>query len=390
MDVRRVKRHTNECYRVGVDVSCLCEPLTGIGRYAFEIVSRIIQTRHTWFLYSPRRILQGGWESKNIEIREGNLPKRFFRMIWAQTFLPAQVKADKLDLFWSPVHRLPYLLPNNVAKVVSIHDLVWKHAPHTMRPLNQIMDRLCMPAAVRHADKVITVSESTRLDLIREVPNSEGKTSTIYLGSPGLASVLGEKKPAQDICEGPYFLFVGTLEPRKNLPALLRAYSRLALSTQRKAALFIVGGKGWGSAGIGNLLSELNIHERVHFLGYVNDDLLDQLYRHSLFLAMPSLYEGFGLPLLEAMARGIPVLTSNCSSMPEVVGDAGHLVDPTSVDSIRDGLKELIENHTYRNDLAMKSYVQAKKFDWDASARLTMTAFEKVIEGRRLGSPTPK
>jgi glycosyltransferase involved in cell wall biosynthesis len=180
----------------------------------------------------------------------------------------------------------------------------------------------------------------------------------------------------------PYFLFLGTLEPRKNLIRLLTAYSHLSDSIKDQATLVIAGGKGWGGIDINDTVDDLGLAKYVRILGYVDESILATLYAHALFLAMPSLYEGFGLPLVEAMVRGTPVLTSNNSSMPEVAGNAGLLIDPLDTQSIKNGLEELISNHNFREALADNARANVTRFNWDNAAKQLVSVFETAIAGR--------
>ena len=370
-------------FRIGVDASLLSEPVTGIGRYTCEILSRLIPMGHEWFLYSHRPIMVGSWKFNNVHLRTGNIPKRLLRMLWVQSVMPLQAARDRVDLFWSPAHRLPSLLPAQIARVVTIHDLVWKHAGETMRPLSRWLDATLMPEAVRLADRVITVSAHTAEDLIKEIPNAQGKVHSISLGASQLASATSRESLASLGLDEPYFLFVGTLEPRKNLVRLLEAFSRLPDSLKQRAVLAIAGGLGWGSVNADMIAEKFGIKDRVRILGYVSEEQLATLYTHALFLSMPSLYEGFGLPLLEAMSRGTPVLTSNCASMPEVAGDAGILIDPHDVNSISQGLSILLGNDMQRNVLACRAMANAERFSWDRAAEETLQIFNDAITIKR-------
>ncbi len=178
-------------------------------------------------------------------------------------------------------------------------------------------------------------------------------------------------------------MFVGTLEPRKNLFRLLGSYAQLSGSVKNLAHFVIVGGKGWCGVDIDKTIRNLGLKHYVHVLGYVDNITLTSLYRHALFLALPSLYEGFGLPLVEAMSHGTPVLTSNNSSMPEITGNAGLLVNPLSVASIQDGLQKLILNDDFRAILASRTKDSVKRFDWDISASKLVDVFKRAIELRR-------
>ena len=371
-------------YRIGVDARLLAEEVTGIGRYTVEVLSRLTLAGHEWFLYSHQPIIVGKWEMSNVHLRTDNFPGRGLRMLWAQSVMPFRAWRDEIDLFWSPAHRLPSLLPTRVARVVTVHDLVWKHAGETMRPMSRWLDSILMPEAVRLADRVITVSGHTAEDLLREMPNARGKVSPIPLGTSFLAPAASRESLTSLGLTEPYFLFVGTLEPRKNLTRLLEAFARLPDSLRSRAVLAIAGGKGWGGVDVATIAERFGIGDRVRVLGYVDDSQLATLYAHALFLAMPSLYEGFGLPLLEAMSHGTPVLTSNCASMPEVAGDAGVLVDPCDVDSVAHGLSELLSHDARRNALACLAKTHAASFSWDRAAEDTLRIFVDAIGARKL------
>jgi glycosyltransferase involved in cell wall biosynthesis len=372
-------------YRIGIDARALSVEVSGIGRYNAEVLSRLVEMGHEWFLYSNRPLTLGDWDRPNVRIRTAGISHAYLRMLWAQTVMPWWASQDRLDLFWSPLHRLPLVMPPDLAQVVTIHDLVWKHAGQTMRPLNRWLDKTLMPLAVRAADRVIAVSESTACDIKREMPSEAGKILTIPLG----ASELGDPGSMESLAalglSGPYFLFVGTLEPRKNLGRLLEAWSRLPPASGGGAVLAVVGGEGWGGVNVSAMVTALGLKDRVRVLGFVNDQQLSSLYTHALFLAMPSLYEGFGLPILEATSRGVPVLTSNTASMPEVAGDAGCLVSPLDVESIAVGIAQMLEDPKFRVELARRALVSAQRYSWDSSAQRTMAVFDEVITSRRAG-----
>ena len=370
-------------YRIGVDARQLSTQVSGIGRYNAEILSRLVQMGHDWFLYSHRPLVLGDWDRPNVHVRTAGISHTYLRMLWSQSVMPWWASQGGLDLFWSPLHRLPLVMPPGLARVVTIHDLVWRHAGQTMRPLNRWLDETLMPHAVRASDRVVAVSASTAADIEHEMPFAAGRVHAIPLG----AAELGEPGPRESLealgLSGPYFLFVGTLEPRKNLGRLLKAWSRLPPGLAGGAVLAVAGGAGWGGVDVQAMVLRLGLQERVRVLGFVSDQQLATLYAHALFLAMPSLYEGFGLPLLEATSRGVPVLTSDIASMPEVAGDAGVLVSPLDVDSIARGLAQMLGEPKFRSGLADRALASAQRFSWDRSARRTMEVFEEAIEARR-------
>lgn len=370
-------------YRIGVDARLLSEAVTGIGRYTHEMLAALIGHGHLWTLYSHRPIVVGHWERQNVRVCAANLPRRGFGIVWGQSVLPWRAAQDDIELFWAPTHRLPRYLPARMARVVTIHDLVWKHAGQTMRPLSRWLDAKLMPEAVRLADRVIAVSEHTARDLLAEFPEAEGKVRVVPLG----VSALPEPSPLATLqalgIDSPFFLFVGTLEPRKNLYRLLEAYASLPDSARSSARMVIAGGKGWGGVDVPSIAAQFNVSDRIRVIGHASDALLSTLYTHALFLAMPSLYEGFGLPLVEAMSMGTPVLTSNCSSMPEVAGDAGLLVDPSDVNSISGGLLAMIMDHSMRRRLAGKAQMTAARYTWEKAAEATLRIFDEAVQARK-------
>lgn len=370
-------------YRIGVDARQLSTQVSGIGRYNAEMLSRLVDMGHEWFLYSHRPLTLGSWDRSNVHVRTAGISHTYLRMLWSQTVMPWWASQDGLDLFWSPLHRLPLVMPSGLARVVTIHDLVWRHAGQTMRPLNRWLDQTLMPPAVRASDRVVAVSDSTACDIEHEMPFAAGRVHAIPLG----AAELGEPGPRESLAtlglSRPYFLFVGTLEPRKNLGRLLEAWSRLPPGLAGGAVLAVAGGAGWGGVDVQAMVLRLGLQDRVRVLGFVSDQQLATLYAHALFLAMPSLYEGFGLPLLEATSRGVPVLTSDIASMPEVAGDAGVLVSPLDVDSLARGLAQMLGEPKFRSELAGRALASAQRFSWDRSARRTMEVFEEAIEARR-------
>jgi glycosyltransferase involved in cell wall biosynthesis len=370
--------------KVGVDARLLSRPLTGIGRYTLEMCLAILNVEGvSLYLYSPaplRTELERGFEA--AVTRYQSFENGFLRQVWGESYLPIWAKKDGVDVFWGPAHRLPHWLPGGMARVVTIHDLVWKCASDTMRPLSRMLEHYQMPFAVRTADTVIAVSQSTADAVIEEFGIGYDKLSIVPPGARLHTKVLPLETLEQFGIKPPYFLFVGTLEPRKNLIRLLTAYSRLSESLKSHAMLVIAGSEGWGGINIDKTVADLGLENHVRLLGFVEESTLSALYANALFLAMPSLYEGFGLPLVEAMVHGTPVLTSNNSSMPEVAGDAGLLVDALDISSIENGLSKLIGDEVIRNELALNSIKNASRFNWDQSARKLIAVFEKVIGNR--------
>ncbi|WP_296556941.1 glycosyltransferase family 1 protein [Pigmentiphaga sp.] len=368
--------------RIGVDARPLLKQVTGIGRYTVELLRELQRLEQDIFLYAPERFARGSYNYTNVHARTAcPVRGRVAKTLWAQTVLPYLVTRDGVDVFWGAAHRLPPLLSRSCARVVTIHDLVWKHAGETMRMTSRLAERVLMPGAVRQADLIMANSQSTANDIEEEFPAARGKVRVVYPGTALLArpesaaalSTLGVRLP--------YCLFVGTLEPRKNLRRLLGAFASLPDADRRGTQLVVVGGNGWGGVDVPSLLRELHLEADVAAIGYVSDTQLSTLYAHARFVAMPSLYEGFGFPLVEAMSFGVPVLTSRASSMPEVAADAGVIVDPLDEADIAAGMQRLLIDDALHQSLAIRAQANAARFSWDKTAR---EALEVFAEARRI------
>lgn len=381
--------------KVGVDARLLARPLTGIGLSILEICRAISKMQNISIqLYSSEPFQNGVmFNLDRVSSRTAFCQSTIFRQLWSETYLPYWAKKDNVDLFWGPAHRLPRWLPKQMARVVTVHDLVWKDVPQSMRMSTRLSEACHMPFAIRSADQVVAVSQATADAVMREFAVDPDKLTVVPLGTrmvrPGqspLSEGADKIKPdgiKQHKINQPYFLFVGTLEPRKNLVRLLHAYCKLSELIRDKVLFVIAGAKGWGGVDIARTIDKLGLKNHVRLLGYVGETTLSELYANCLFLAMPSLYEGFGLPIVEAMSYGKPVVTSNNSSMPEVAGDAGIFVDPLDTDSIRDGLEKMIAEKPLRNKLASRAKENAARFNWDTSAAKLVEIFKKAILVRR-------
>lgn len=369
--------------KIGIDARLLAMRITGTGRYTSELSRALMNFPEEFFLYTPAPPVVGDWSQPNVHVRSNRMYSRPARMLWAQTVLPYSAARDGLDLFWGASHRLPPNLPGRMAQVVTIHDLVWKYAAETMRPIPRILERNLMPRAVKNADRIIASSSSTAQAIEAEFPLARGKVRVVLPGTTLMTAPLDRASLVPLGIDRPYFLFVGTLEPRKNLSRLLDAYANLPSAVREQNQLVVVGGKGWGGVNITQLLEARGLDPYVVVPGYVSDAQLSSLYAHARFLALPALYEGFGLPLVEAMVHGVPVLTSNSSSLPEVAGDAGLLVDPLDVTAITAGMLRLLCDDAFHAELAARARPNAARFSWTKAAKETLEVFEEAVQERR-------
>ena len=372
--------------RIGIDASALATPVAGIGRYTAEIIRALQPCGHDFFLYAHKPPQAFAPQSHNLHYRHHQKASAWGKLAWSQTQLPRWATQDRLDIFWGMAHRLPPCLPEQIPKIVTIHDLVWKHAPRTMRPLNRLLESVLMPRAIRRANTVIAVSNATAQDIAQEWPQHAHKTRIVYPGvkqADSHAVALPCPSELKLLGGRPFYLFVGTLEPRKNLERLLQAVARLPESIKNTHALVIAGGRGWGRFEASNTIRQQCLENHVILTGHISEEALTWLYQNTLFLVMPSLYEGFGFPLVEAMQHGKAVMTSCTSSMPEVAGKAGLLIDPYTIASIHAGLMQLLGNPELRHHLAQHAQKQALQFQWAQAAYAMQDIFSHLLTERK-------
>ena len=357
--------------RIGVDIRPLCVPTFGIGRYTRAILDRLVlEPGIDWFFYADRPVLHGYSAHQNVTERSFDDWSRSRSLFRSQVAFSRWASQDRINLFWSPRHHLPMFLPASVKTVVTIHDLVWRLFPETMNRSNLWLERVLMPVSVGRADHLICVSESTTRDLGEFMPGVTAKVSVVPEAAEKLPGIVRDTG-------APYFLFVGTLEPRKNLGRLLEAYA-IATAKGLKQPLLIAGAQGW-KTDLVKLVTQLGLHDRVEILGRVEEEVLHQRLAGATALCLPSLYEGFGLPALEAMMYGTPVIGANVSSIPEVVGDAGVLIDPYSVKAIAEALLLLATDATLRQQLSEAALARSQQFSWDRAASETLGVFRSVL-----------
>ena len=367
---------------IGIDASrTVVARRTGTERYSLEITRALIESapEHQFVLYfnqpPPPGLLPGGGR-----VRWRVIPAR---RLWSVGRLSLELRARPPDVLFVPAHSLPPLAPS--ASVATIHDLGYLAFPGEHPPATRLLRDAANRWSAARARRVIAISAATQRDLVRCYGTPLEKIDVVHHGhDPAFRSVLDrgllEAVRARHGLDVPYVLFVGTLHPRKNLERLLRAFDRVVGRVQQPLTLALAGGIGWHEGRLRRALAALRAPDRVRVLGYVPDQDLPALMSGALALAFPSLYEGFGLPALEAMACGTPVLASNTSSLPEVVGDAGLLVGPLDVDAIANGLERLVQDADLRRELAARGLSRAAGFTWERAARATLAVLGKAAE----------
>jgi glycosyltransferase involved in cell wall biosynthesis len=352
--------------RIAVDARPLSLPGTGIYRYTRELLTRMARLGGEWYLYSPQPYDTTVLELPNVRHRQMKLPSLPGAGQLGQLLYPKWLREDEIDVFWSPRHHLPPGLPRSVRSVVSIHDLVWVAHPETMPRLSRFGESLQMPYALKRADRVLALSDFTAGELLKKYPGLAPRITTVSPAShlPVIDTIAAKPQPEM---RAP-FLFVGTMEPRKNLGRLIAAYRQYVDAVAEPRRLQIVGGPGWGGVRPQELIADYGLGGQVEIHGKVDDKTLYQLYRAAHCLVLPSLYEGFGLPIIEALSQGVPVITSRDSAMSEAAGPAGLLVDPCSPASIAAALQTISEDQDVYRTLEGLTLEQCMRYDWQQSA----------------------
>lgn len=307
---------------------------------------------------------------ENIVVR--NYPKipgyKAYRMFLS---LPRKLSRMNVDAVVEPAHFGPFNLPSRIKRVTVIHDLTPIKYPHFHRFHSQLLQRVFLKGILKRANLIIANSRSTLNDVIQYLPSANDKTEYIYLGKdPIFKRTLNDEliEEKYDLHQ-PYCLYIGTIEPRKNLLTLLKAFEVLKQEHNSTLELVIGGQSGWKSK---NFFMELDKHpfrKDIRLLGYIQREDMPSIYSHARVFIFPSLYEGFGMPVLEAMSCGTPCIVADNSSLPEVGGLASDTFDTKDFNSLAALIHRYENDHTYRDDRSSLAITQAKQFSWDNYAR---------------------
>ncbi len=377
---------------IGIDASrALRAQRTGTEHYSLEIIQHLLAlpetTQHRLRLYVDQAIPADSTLLRAIAAFEQQPTAQPVeicllqaRRLWTHLQLAREVTRNPPDVLFIPAHVIPFVLPIRrlPPSVVTIHDLGYHFYPEThtwqQRSYLQWSTRWNAFAAKR----VIAISHATARDLQELYAVSANKIQVIYEGTRSLALAENAEATLKKFdCTRPYALFLGTIQPRKNLERVLRAYAQIC--EQVPWDLLLAGKPGWHSASLYELRESLKLGNRVRFLGYVSEQESSNLLSNALFFCFPSLFEGFGLPVLEAQAQGVAVITSNNSSIPEVAGNAAILVDPTDIDAIAQAMLQVSQDEALRQRLIVAGYANIKRFSWQKAARETLAALQEAM-----------
>jgi glycosyltransferase involved in cell wall biosynthesis len=357
--------------RIAIDASrCTVARVTGTENYAIQLIRALIRlnTKHQITLYfrdQPRADLLPA--SSLVEQRV--IP---FQRMWTHLRFAAALWQDKPDVTFVPAHTLPFIFPGRA--VATVHDLGFKYFPQAHPASQRLYLDWTTGYSARRADIILADSRATADDLHKYYGTSPAKIRVVYPGIDkpvvsDIEAVLQKYKIPER-----YFLFIGTLQPRKNIARLVQAYTLWRKQNPNDpATLVLAGGQGWlyDPAWVTGV-------EGIQLTGYIEDNDKGALYAGALALVFPSLYEGFGFPILEAMSCGTPVIASSTSSLPELVGDAGLLVDPMNIEAIASAMNQLSNDENLRQTYQQRGYEQVKKFTWETAAQQLLAAFESL------------
>lgn len=362
--------------KIGIDIKILAEKRTGIGNYLESILKKLPENNFEFYCFSHKKI-NLDLKKKNFYFIHSNFKSSIGRQIWSQTILPYLLIKNKIDLFWSPAHRIPFLISKKIKTVVTIHDLVWFFYGNTMRKFSFWLDKMLMPYAIKTADLIISVSKNTKNDILNIFKVKKNKVIVSYLGSKTFRQPNNIKKKST------YYnciLLVATNDPRKNIYKTIDAYSRLNDKLKLKHNLVIVGSRGWNRKNISTYITNFKLKKFVKHLGYVNEYNLGLLYSNCKCLILASKFEGFGLPLVEAMSFDKPQITSKNSSMLEISKSTALFVNPNSVYDINQKLNLILNNKSIYKNLSHNCQIKKKFFSWEKTASITIKIFEQLLK----------
>ncbi len=356
------------------------ERKVGIGEYAYQLITQLYDLR---FTIQDVRFVIYLKDKPNSELPKEDEKWKYIivgpKKLWTQIGLPLYLFTHfpRPNVFFTPTHYAPRFSP--VPTAISVMDLSYLHFPELFAKKDLYQLTNWTEYSVKNATKIFTISNASRDDIIKQYKVKQEKVIVTYPGIKHAISNMNNALGKKDLQEkfgikDKYILFVGTLQPRKNIVRLIEAFSNVKrqTSTDKGLQLVVVGKKGWLYEGILAAPKKFGVEEDVKFLDFVGDEDLPSLYKHALCYVLPSLYEGFGLPVIEAMKYGCPVITSNVSSLPEAGGDAAMYVDPLDSNDIAGKIEKVISSPTLREEMVKKGYTHIQKFSWEKAAKETL------------------
>ena len=374
---------------IAIDVRTVETQHSGVGYYVTHLLEALhrLDRRNRYTYVCTRKQIEEGVMGRNAVPL---LPTRFSHEshplgdLWEHFFLPSQLRRSGVDLFHGPAFVIPFW-KRGYRTVATIHDLVVFRHPETVPRRYSYYMQSVIRMAVRYADALITVSQCTARDLYEFLNVPRRKVHVIYSAASPRFRPVGEERIRQVRqrygLDRPFILHVGNLEPKKNLPRLLEGFVGVRRRFGDRYQLVVAGKRGWLEGPIFHAVHRLGLESAVRFLGYVPAEDLPALYSAAALFVFPSLYEGFGLPVLEAMGCGTPTVTSWAASLPEVAGDAAVLVDPHDAEDIGRAMVRVLESPALQEELREKGLQRQARFSWEETARKTLEVYHRVCQG---------
>lgn len=361
--------------RIGINARfLLANKLEGIGRYSYEIIKRMVEKHpeDEFIFFFDRPYAQEFIFAKNVTPVVVFPPARhpFLWYLWFEISLPNALKKYNIDVFFSPDAYLS--LRSDVPTLLTIHDIAFVHFPDLISGLVSKYYHYYTPKFLAKARKIAAVSDFTKQDLIQNYQIEAHKIEVVYNGCQNIYHPLNidnQRNIREKYSNGcDYFFFVGAVHPRKNVHRLIAAFNQFKQKCQSDMKLLIAGRFAWQTGEVKSAFDNSAFQKDIIFLGFVSEEELPQLMASAFALTYISQFEGFGIPLLEAMHCEIPIVTSTVSSLPEVVGEAGLCVNPNDIEAIAEAMTRLFQNAELRLSLVEKAKQQRQRFDWDKSA----------------------
>lgn len=370
--------------RIGIDASTIGTQ-GGPRTYVLNLIESLLKIdkeNEYVIFYNSKEHLGKFPQAREVVVPFSNPATRLFR---EHLLMAYHYKKERLDLVHNPKSAISILKPCKT--VVTIFDLIPIMYPETEKWMARIYWKTQIPVAAHNADFVITSSEFAKKEIVSRYNISEDRIAVIPIAYNSYCKPVESKTEMESVKEkyaipDKYILYVGTIQPRKNIALLIKAYASLVKRKGIDHKLVITGRKGWLYAPLFDLIKSEGMEERIVFTGFVPDEELPYIYGGAELFVYLSLFEGFGIPPLEAMACGVPVICSNATSLPEVAGDAGILVNPTDQKAVEVAILNVLENPVLRTELREKGFLQAKKFSWERTAGETLRIY-KEVEGNK-------
>lgn len=358
---------------IGIDTQSVTLQATGIGYYTQNLIREYASLKNNGITFHYY---------KHLEKEELNTLER---LQWENILLGRQIKKERIDILHVPGFAGPYK-KGKFKKVTTVHDLIGMIHPQNLSLFSRFYWQKWLPACVRTSDFIIADSENTKNDIIKFLHIPEDKIKVIYLAAsskfrPIEKSVREEEILKQYGIASNYILNVGTIEPRKNISLLIEGFWQYLQVSQKKDIILVIAGKkGWDYQKCLHKVLELKASDYVMFCDYVKEEDLPVLYNFCEAFVYPSAYEGFGLPVLEAMSCAAPVICSNNSSLPEITPEETLYIDPNNIDSISDALSKILEDNNFKEKMRLDCFNYSKKFSWQKTALETLNVYKNVLK----------